>query len=97
MAVRDMSPDGSDAAVEPAARLAIVMGVEWSVREGRFGQFDAPELMNGYRAESAVREPKLGDALVLPDGSWPWRVADWSMGDRLNSPGNVLVVELFGD
>jgi hypothetical protein len=53
--------------------------------------------MSGYRSPSAVHEPKLGDLLTLPDGSGPWRVVDWTMGDRLASPQNVLVVELFGD
>ncbi|HKD95533.1 MAG TPA: hypothetical protein VKB43_12575 [Gaiellaceae bacterium] len=71
--------------------------VVWSVREGRSGEFDAPEIMSGYRSASAVREPKLGDVLHLPDGSGPWRVVDWVMGDRLDSPENVLIVELFGD
>jgi hypothetical protein len=49
------------------------------------------------RAERIVHDPKLGDVFVMPDGSGPWRVVDWSMGDRFNSPRNVLVVELFGD
>jgi hypothetical protein len=71
--------------------------VQWSVREGRTGEFDAPEIMSGYRSESAVHEPKLGDLLYLPDGSGPWRVVDWAMGDRVDSPRNVLVVQLFGD
>jgi hypothetical protein len=71
--------------------------VLWSVREGRVGEFDAPELASGYRSPSAVHEPKLGDILHLPDGSGPWRVIDWVMGDRIDSPDNVLIVELFGD
>jgi hypothetical protein len=35
--------------------------------------------------------------LTLPDGSGPWRVVDWTVGDRVDAPGNVLVVELVGD
>ena len=74
------------------------MGVVlWSVREGRVGEFDAAEIMSGYRSAGAVQEPRLGDIFHLPDGSGPWRVVDWVMGDRLDSPENVLVVELFGD
>jgi hypothetical protein len=65
----------------------------WSVRQGRVGEFDAPELMNGYRSVSPVHEPKLGDVLRLPDGSGPWRVVDWMVADRIDAPGNVLVVE----
>jgi hypothetical protein len=65
----------------------------WSVRQGRVGEFDAPELMNGYRSVSPVHEPKLGDVLRLPDGSGPWRVVDWRVADRIDAPGNVLVVE----
>jgi hypothetical protein len=67
--------------------------VMWSVRQGRVGEFDAPELMNGYRSVSPVHEPKLGDVLRLPDGSGPWRVVDWMVADRIDAPGNVLVVE----
>jgi hypothetical protein len=67
--------------------------VMWSVRQGRVGEFDAPELMNGYRSLSPVHEPKLGDVLRLPDGSGPWRVVDWMVADRIDAPGNVLVVE----
>ena len=70
--------------------------VVWTVREGRVGQFDGPEIMSGYRSASAL-EPKLGDHLYLPDRSGPWRVVDWMMGERIDSPENVLVVELFGD
>jgi hypothetical protein len=64
--------------------------VLWSVREGKVGEFEAPEIMDGYR--SVHGEPMLGDIFVLPDGSGPWRVID-----RSNAVGNVLVVELFGD
>lgn len=67
--------------------------VLWSVRKGRLGQFDAPEIMSGYRSASPVHEPKLGDVLYLPDGSGPWRVIDWTLADRVDAPGNVLVVE----
>jgi hypothetical protein len=71
--------------------------VVWSVREGSVGEFDAPEILSGYRSESAAREPGLDDLIFLPDGSGPWHVVDWALGDRLDSPENVLVVELFGD
>ena len=71
--------------------------VQWSVREGRVGEFDAPELVSGYRSASVIDEPRLGDHIYLPDKSGPWRVVDWTMGDRVDSPENVLVVELFGD
>lgn len=67
--------------------------VVWSVREGKTGQFDAPELVSGYRSPHPVHEPKIGEVLRLPDGSGPWRVVDWMLADRADSPGNVLVVE----
>jgi hypothetical protein len=70
--------------------------VQWSVREGQVGEFDAPEIASGYRS-IGVHEPKLGDLIYLDDGSGPWRVVDWMMGDKRDSPENVLVVELFGD
>jgi hypothetical protein len=63
------------------------------VREGRVGEFDAPEVLSGFRSAS-VQEPKLGEVLYLSDGSGPWRVIDWAVGDRVDGPGNVLVVEL---
>jgi len=69
--------------------------VRWSVREGEVGDFDAPELMAGFR--SVDGEPRLGDLLLLPDGSGPWRVVDRMRADHVDAPGNVLVVELFGD
>jgi hypothetical protein len=72
-------------------------GVVWTVREGRRDEFDGPVLMSGYRSAHPVREPSLGDVLRLPDGSGPWRVVDWKMAKRAASPGNVLVVESFGD
>ena len=67
--------------------------VMWSVRRGRAGEFDAPELMRGYRSSNPVHEPKLGDVVRLPDGSGPWRVVDWAVADRADAPGNVLMVE----
>jgi len=45
--------------------------VRWSVREGRIGEFDAPEIMGDFR--SVDGEPRLGDLLLLPDGSGPRR------------------------
>jgi len=69
--------------------------VRWSVREGRVGEFDAPEIMCGFR--SVDGEPTLGDLLLLPDGSGPWRVVDRKRADHADSTENVLVVELFGD
>lgn len=68
--------------------------VVWSVREGRRGDFDAPEILGGYRSPSAIREPRLGEVLRLPDGSGPWLVVDWAVADRADSPGNVLLVQL---
>ena len=65
----------------------------WSVRVGRPGELDAPEILGGYRSTSPVHEPKLGDLLHLPDGSGPWRVVDWVLADRVDAAGNVLVVE----
>jgi hypothetical protein len=43
--------------------------VVWSVREGKAGTLNGPELMKGYRSTHPVQEPKLGDVLYLPDGS----------------------------
>jgi hypothetical protein len=71
--------------------------VVWSVKEGAAGEFDAPEIMGGYRSPSSVREPRLGDVLSLPDGSGPWRVVDWALSDRADGPDNVLIVERCGD
>jgi hypothetical protein len=70
------------------ARLA------WIVREG---DFDGPELARDYHSESRVSEPRIGDVLILPDGSGPWRVVDWILADQHESTENVLVVELFGE
>jgi hypothetical protein len=70
-----------------------VSRVVWSVREGKAGQFDAPELVGGYRSPDPVHEPKIGQVLRLPDGSGPWRVVDWVVADRVDSPKNVLLVE----
>jgi hypothetical protein len=67
--------------------------VVWSVREGRAGDFDAPELVDSFRSTNPVHEPKLGELLYLPDGSGPWRVVDWAVADRAEAPGNVLVVQ----
>jgi hypothetical protein len=67
------------------------------VREGRTGEFDAPEILAGYRSSNPVHEPRLGDVLRLPDGSGPWRVVDWAVADRVDAPGNVLVVEATAD
>jgi len=71
-------------------------GVVWSIREGKVGQFDAPELVSGYRSAHPVREPKLGEVLQLPDGLGSWRVVDWTLTDRIDAPGNVLIVERAG-
>ena len=68
--------------------------VLWSVREGEAGQFDAPEIMAGFR--SVDHEPRPGDLLVLPDGSGPWRIVDRALGEQAMSSANVLVVEAFG-
>ena len=38
--------------------------VVWSVREGKAGSFDAPELVSGYRSSNPVHEPKLGAILL---------------------------------
>jgi len=69
--------------------------VMWSVREGKVGEFDAPELMGDFRSSGG--EPRLGDVFVLPDGSGPWCVIDRMRADRNDAVANVLVVELFGD
>ncbi len=71
--------------------------VVWSVRQGRSGELDAPEIHGGYRSASPVHEPKVGDVLHLPDGSGPWRVVDWAVADRADDAGNVLIVESVGD
>jgi hypothetical protein len=70
--------------------------VVWSVRRGKVGEFDAPELLSGYRSANPIHEPKLGDVLRLPD-SGSWRVIDWRVTRRADSPQNVLVVESAGD
>jgi hypothetical protein len=71
--------------------------VVWSVREGRTGELDAPEILGGYRSANPVHEPRLGDVLRLPDGSGPWRVIDWALDDRVDASGNVLLVESVAD
>jgi hypothetical protein len=67
--------------------------VVWTVREGKAGDFDAPELAAGYRSANPVSEPKIGEILELPDGSGQWRVVDWMLTDHVDSPENVLLVE----
>jgi hypothetical protein len=67
--------------------------VVWSVREGRAGDLEAPELVDNFRSANPVGEPKLGELLYLPDGSGPWRVVDWAVADRADESGNVLVVQ----
>lgn len=67
--------------------------VVWSVREGGPGDLEAPELVDHFRSENKIHEPRLGELLHLPDGSGPWRVVDWAMGERADGPGNVLVVQ----
>ena len=69
--------------------------VRWSVREGSVGEFDAPEIVTGFR--SVDGEPRLDDLLFLPVGSGPWRVVDRKRADRADAAENVLVVQLFGD
>jgi len=71
--------------------------IVWSVREGRIGELDAKEILNGYRSTNPVHEPRLGDLLRLPDGSGPWRVIDWAVADRGDASGNVLVVEAVSE
>jgi len=68
--------------------------VLWSVRQGRVGEFDAPEIVGRYRSANPVHEPRLGDLLRLPDRSGSWRVVDWVLADRSDAPGNVLLVQL---
>ena len=72
---------------------ATVGRVVWSVRVGRAGDFEAPEIVDSFRSANPVHEPKLGEILYLPDGSGPWRVVDWAVADRADAPGNVLVVQ----
>ena len=71
--------------------------IEWIVRQGKRGDFDGPELMRDYRSQGQVSEPRLGDVMVLPDGSGPWRVVDWMLADGYESTEDVLVVERFGN
>ena len=67
------------------------------MRQGGIGEFDAPEILTDYRSVSRVHEPRLGDVLQLPDGSGPWRVVDWTVGDRANARRNVLLIESAPD
>jgi hypothetical protein len=71
--------------------------IVWSVREGRIGELDAQEILNGYRSAHPLHEPRLGDLLRLPDGSGPWRVIDWAVADRGDVSGNILVVEAVSE
>lgn len=71
--------------------------VVWTIREGKQNDFGGELLLTGYRSPHPIREPSLGEVLRLPDGSGPWRVVDWKLANRTASPGNVLVVEQFGD
>jgi len=80
--------------VSPACHDPDMGRVVWSVREGDLA---APEILGGYRSANPAHEPKLGDVFQLPDGSGPWRVIDWALADRLDAPGNVLVVESVSD
>ena len=81
--------DGLGAACEHGSVARVV----WSVREGKAGELDAPELAAGYRSTHPVHEPKIGEVLELPDGSGRWRVVDWMLADQVDSPENVLIVE----
>ena len=62
--------DGFGAACEHGSVTRVV----WSVREGKAGELDAPELAAGYRSTHPVHEPKIGEVLELPDveliGEW---------------------------
>jgi hypothetical protein len=74
-------------------KMFVVGHVVWSIRQGSVGEFDAPEILGGYRSASRIHEPRLGEVLRLPDGSGPWRVIDWRVTRRSDSPKNVLVVQ----
>ena len=52
--------DGLGAACEHGSVARVV----WSVREGKVGEFDAPELAAGYRSAHPAREPKIGEVLA---------------------------------
>ena len=71
--------------------------IVWSVRRGKVGELNAPEIVRGYRSASPVHEPKLGDLLRLPETSGLWRVVDWTLADRVTATRNVLVVEPVAD
>ena len=71
--------------------------IVWSVRRGKVGELNAPEIVRGYRTASPVHEPKLGDLLRLPETSGLWRVVDWTLADRVTATRNVLVVEPVAD
>ena len=34
--------------------------VVWSIGQGSVGEFDAPEILGGYRSANPIHEPKLG-------------------------------------
>ena len=53
----------------PRATIHAMGRIVWSVREGRTGELDAQEILNGYRSAHPLHEPRLGDLLRLPDGS----------------------------
>jgi hypothetical protein len=89
----DFTQFGGAAACDDARMGHVV----WSVRQGGRGEFNAPELLAGYRSANPIHEPRLGDVLQLPDGSGPWRVVDWAVGHRANARGNVLLVESVAD
>lgn len=74
-----------------------VAGVVWTVREGKPDYFGGPVVVSGYRSRHPVREPGLGEVLRLTDDARAWRVVDWKLTNSSASPGNVLVVESFGD
>ena len=71
--------------------------IVWSVRRGKVGELNAPEIVRGYRSTSPIHEPKLGDLIRLPETSGLWRVVDWTLADRMTATRNVLVVEPVAD
>jgi hypothetical protein len=95
----------SSAAGDPNTQISPISGREqratiqsWGASYGACGKAGEatsrpPEILGGYRSPSAVREPRLGEVFRLPDGSGPWRVVDWAVADRVDSPGNVLIVQ----
>ena len=63
----------------------------WTVREG---SIDGAVVMREYVYDVPDKEPAEGQELYLSNGSGPWRVVDWAVADRVDAPGNVLVVEV---